>query len=374
MNHGRKNVARGVLALSFILALVLLAPIAANAQVTVKHIKVIVGPAPGSSGVTATYCDTGTSGCDQQLWNLGANGITLAGGQNLILTQTAAIPVAPGVNGGNFDTSDRVRPVPASPTTAECGTTGGATPCAVTIQLDTGSGLTTVINGLNTELNNFNTDIPNQVTHQEQRPWSAQPYVDAINYTLRLGYADNVHGCTTNCFPNPWNGSPNTTFIGAGQTFPGFPCAPGTCFDAGAILITGVTVISGRMTGGGSIFKGDLRITHGFELHCNASDTPNNLEINWDGGNNFHLTTLLTARCIDNPAIAPPPPNADFDTFIGTGVGTCNGLPAAISFILTDAGEPGSKDTATYAISGGCTLMAPTANLDKGNHQAHKQN
>jgi hypothetical protein len=40
--------------------------------------------------------------------------------------------------------------------------------------------------------------------------------------------------------------------------------------------------VPGRMTGGGSFFQGDLRVTHGFELHCGsdanpAPPTPNNL-------------------------------------------------------------------------------------------------
>ena len=52
-----------------------------------------------------------------------------------------------------------------------------------------------------------------------------------------------------------------------------------------------VTPQPGRMTGGGSIQCGDFgRVTHGFELHCFADGViePNNLEINWGGGNNFH--------------------------------------------------------------------------------------
>jgi hypothetical protein len=69
----------------------------------------------------------------------------------------------------------------------------------------------------------------------------------------------------------------------------------------------------GRMTGGGSIQCGDFgRVTHGFELHCIFPEgtppiEPNNLEINWGGGNNFHLTTLTTAICTDSPVIQQPP-------------------------------------------------------------------
>ncbi len=132
--------------------------------------------------------------------------------------------------------------------------------------------------------------------------------------------------------------------------------------------------LSGRITGGGSIFRSDgVRVTHGFELRCDATDKRQNLEINWDGGNNFHLTSITKAICLDDPKINPPPPPGTVaDTYIGEGIGTCNKLPAKISFILTDAGEPGTKDTAEYHITGGCTLDAGAAFVTKGNHQFHK--
>jgi hypothetical protein len=132
----------------------------------------------------------------------------------------------------------------------------------------------------------------------------------------------------------------------------------------------------GRMTGGGSIFtKAGGRVTHGFELHCDAEVGPNNLEINWGGGNHFHLTELETAVCSDDPSIAPRPPSADFDTYNGTGTGSCNGVEGAtITFILTDAGEPGKKDFASFEISGcpGGLTLSVDGNLNKGNQQAHK--
>ena len=131
------------------------------------------------------------------------------------------------------------------------------------------------------------------------------------------------------------------------------------------------------MTGGGSVFTtAGMRVTHGFELHCNILDLPNNLEINWDGGNNFHLDALTSAFCFDDPAIAPAPPKAPFDTYVGAGTGTLNGSPATIQFRLTDAGEPGTKDTAAYRIiqGGVVVLSVGPANLEKGNQQAHKNN
>ena len=70
----------------------------------------------------------------------------------------------------------------------------------------------------------------------------------------------------------------------------------------------------------------------------------------------------------------PRPPSADFDTYVGTGIGRCNGVDGAtITFTLTDAGEPGKKDFASYDIvcSGGLSLTV-SGNLNKGNQQAHK--
>jgi hypothetical protein len=141
-----------------------------------------------------------------------------------------------------------------------------------------------------------------------------------------------------------------------------------------------VTPQPGRMTGGGSIQCGDFgRVTHGFELHCIVDGViePNNLEINWGGGNNFHLTTLTTSVCSDSPVIQQPP-SAPFDTMEGTGTGTFNNEPGAtIQFILIDAGEPGGgADMARYFIrdaSGNVVLDCPLQVLDQGgNHQAHK--
>ena len=145
--------------------------------------------------------------------------------------------------------------------------------------------------------------------------------------------------------------------------------------------------VPGRMTGGGSIQCGDVgKVTHGFELHCIFPEgtlpiEPNNLEINWDGGNNFHLTTLNTAICTDSPLFDEEQPPAGFDTMEATGTGSLNGVPGAtIQFILIDDGEPGAGvDIARYFIqnaAGDVVLDCPmTPVLDQGgNHQAHKQN
>lgn len=146
--------------------------------------------------------------------------------------------------------------------------------------------------------------------------------------------------------------------------------------------------LDGRMTGGGSVFTssgigqapidGSIRVTHGFELHCDVADKPNTLEINWDGGNNFHLENLVSASCTDDPNIDSGHPRAPFDTYVGHGTGKLNGvLGATADWTFIDAGEPGSNDTAAITIkdqNNVVVLTVLTNFLNKGNHQAHRDN
>ncbi len=65
----------------------------------------------------------------------------------------------------------------------------------------------------------------------------------------------------------------------------------------------GVNPAPGRMAGGGSVFtEAGAHVPHGFELHCNLKRRPNNLEINWGAGNNFHLDSLTAAVCFTDSA------------------------------------------------------------------------
>ncbi len=132
--------------------------------------------------------------------------------------------------------------------------------------------------------------------------------------------------------------------------------------------------VSGRMTGGGSVFRMDgARVTRGFEIHCDLSE-PNNLEVNWPGGNKFHLTSLTSAVCTDDPAIMQDPPAADFDTFTADGIGKLNGVDGAtIHFVFVDAGEPGKNDTALIEITdtGGTVVLFVSGLINVGNLQAH---
>lgn len=133
----------------------------------------------------------------------------------------------------------------------------------------------------------------------------------------------------------------------------------------------------GRMTGGGSVDTEDgMRVTHGFELHCDIDVGPNNLEVNFDK-NNFHLEQLTVVRCYDDPALNPLPRPAPFDTLVGEGIGRFNNVPGyKIRFTFTDDGEPGSTDLAQIEIRDpqGKLVLFVSGNLHNGNHQAHPEN
>jgi hypothetical protein len=137
------------------------------------------------------------------------------------------------------------------------------------------------------------------------------------------------------------------------------------------------TGATGRMTGGGSVFTAEgERVTHGFEIHCDLRE-PNNIEVNWPGGNNFHLTELTGALCTDSPAIDQNPPVAPFDTFIGTGTGKLNNVDGArIEFVFVDAGEPGTLDTVSIQVfdENNNLVLDVSGPLDRGNQQAHRDN
>jgi len=141
--------------------------------------------------------------------------------------------------------------------------------------------------------------------------------------------------------------------------------------------------VPGRMTGGGSVLGTDasgntIRVTHGFELHCDPAKSPDNLEINWDGGNHFHLTNLTSIACYDDGQSPAPPPNTANldDLYNGCGVGTFNGQPGyTICFTFTDHGEPGDNDTAQYFISATTIVLnVPATKLMFGNQQVHPEN
>ena len=110
-------------------------------------------------------------------------------------------------------------------------------------------------------------------------------------------------------------------------------------------------------------------MTHGLTLPCTVGGNPPggvNLEIN-SAGQQFHLDELTAARCTRSGNVV---------TLVGAGTGTWgrgnDKAPATITFTITDAGEPGTADVATYEIvSGGQVVLTATGTLDRGNHQFH---
>jgi len=134
--------------------------------------------------------------------------------------------------------------------------------------------------------------------------------------------------------------------------------------------------LQGRMTGGGAQVYGNVKITRGFTIHCDIV-LSNNLEINWGGGNKWHIDKPLTkATCINDPAYIEQPPVAPFNTFIGEGIGRLNGVDGSkVYFTFIDAGEPGKNDKAAIKIIApdGVTVVLdiPLSLLDNGNIQAH---
>jgi len=136
--------------------------------------------------------------------------------------------------------------------------------------------------------------------------------------------------------------------------------------------LTAAQSLPGRMTGGGTI--GDTGTKHGFELHCDITQSPNNLEVNWGKGNKFHLDTLSAASCSDDPNITPNPPAAGLNNYTQKGTGTYNGVAGATAeWTFTDAGEPGTNDTATIKITdvNGNIVLNVSGKLSQGNQQAH---
>ena len=146
-----------------------------------------------------------------------------------------------------------------------------------------------------------------------------------------------------------------------------FEVEPGTC---------PLEPVQLRMTGGGSVFTANPgRVTHGFELHCDASNLPNRLEVNW-GGNRFHLESLTSAICLDDPNLDEEQPVAGFDTYKGKGTGRYNGVSGATAvWEFRDDGEPGTSDHVRLQIKDVNNVVVLTVSgfLDRGNHQAHAQ-
>jgi len=158
----------------------------------------------------------------------------------------------------------------------------------------------------------------------------------------------------------------------------------------GTVLLLGLAVtcwawIPGFFTGGGVFFQTEqgvqVRITQGFELHCQTGagippDLPNNLEVNWSG-NQFHLETLTSGVCTAEHMPSAPPPGTTFSDFYGRGTGRFNGQPGASAlWHFDDEGEPGVNDHVYYLViydaQGDAVLSTSgVVTVSGGNFQAH---
>ena len=153
--------------------------------------------------------------------------------------------------------------------------------------------------------------------------------------------------------------------------------------DASASIILpaercGTTPGTGRFTGGGNQVDvgGVAKVTRGLTIHCDLK-LSNNLEINWNGGQNFHMTSHTSAVCSDDPLVEQRPPAAPLDTMVGKGTGRYNNTSGyTIEFTLVDAGEPGRSDSMAMKIYEtanpvNVVLNVPLTFLSGGNLQAH---
>ena len=136
---------------------------------------------------------------------------------------------------------------------------------------------------------------------------------------------------------------------------------------------------NGRFTGGGNTItlQDNIKVTDGLTIHCDKL-LSNNLEVNWPGGNNFHMEDhITTVGCTDDPNIIQAPPKAPLDTLIGIGTGKFNNVDGyTIEFTLVDGGEPGTSDKIALKIyetanPANVVLNVPLQFVTKGNLQAH---
>jgi len=171
--------------------------------------------------------------------------------------------------------------------------------------------------------------------------------------------------------------TPNAGFAGTDSfTYEVSDGQGGTATGTVTVTVNAVAT-EARMTGGGNISTGKgkdaKRSSWGFQIRCDASQ--GNFQYQDHNGGNFHLTSVGTVVCTDDPAVNPRVPGADFDTLRLTGTGRWNGVGGhTIEATLVDAGEPGSNDSivVTVKTAGGVVVSTLSGKLSGGNHQAHK--
>jgi hypothetical protein len=169
---------------------------------------------------------------------------------------------------------------------------------------------------------------------------------------------------------------------GGGQTTSQFPV------DLSTTSCAAPPPGTGRFTGGGKVVvsnaivptSGSVTVTKGFEVDCDMMPAHENLELNWDGGNHFHMNKITSAVCTlqGNP---PNPPKAPVNRIDATGTGSYDGTAGyTVVFTLWDQGEPGRNDQAGFVVcqstsptscTGTVVLSVPLQLVTTGNIQAH---
>jgi hypothetical protein len=183
--------------------------------------------------------------------------------------------------------------------------------------------------------------------------------------------------------PNPLLSSDGTPFGDAGNGFPsGLTGVYASNRIAGTYLqgnkhfeVTSDAIVAasiaytGRMTGAGTTQMTDgTKVTHGFLLHCEPDPKHLDiLEVLWENDHRFRLTSVTSRSCSDDPAIE----SSGFDTHSGTGTGTYDGAAATVTWTFTDAGKPGTSDTAAIQIRDaiGAVVLDISSTLRKGDHR-----
>ena len=145
---------------------------------------------------------------------------------------------------------------------------------------------------------------------------------------------------------------------------------------------------TGRFTGGGKVVvsnaiipaSGSVTVTKGFEVDCDMNPAHENLELNWNTGDHFHMNKITSAVCTlqGNP---PNPPKAPVNRIDATGTGSYDGVSGyTVLFTLWDQGEPGTNDQAGFVVckstsatscTGAVVLSVPLQLVSTGNIQAH---
>jgi len=133
---------------------------------------------------------------------------------------------------------------------------------------------------------------------------------------------------------------------------------------------------SGFMTGGGNYLEGRGRnaehYTWGLIIQCDGAAGNFQYNDHTDGGS-FHLESITSVQCAEDPSIKPGRPVAAFDTLHLVGEGRWNGTSGAtLDGVYTDAGEPGRNDTIHMTITvNNVVVSSISGSLIRGNHQAH---